>query len=203
MKFVGDVAADGAGVGLHRTEIHAQSGKDAGVGSVHELVGFLQRRLVGMEGIGVLHQELARAHDAEARTYFVAELGLYLVIVHRQLLVAAQFTSGDIGDDLLVGGAETEIALVTVLEAQQLGSVLFPAPGFLPELRRLDRRHQQFKRTRPVHFLANDGLDLAQYAQAERQPAVNAGGLFADHAGTQHQLVADDFGIGRCFFQGG
>jgi hypothetical protein len=41
--------------------------------------------VIGMEAVGVLHQELARAHDAEARPDLVAELGLDLVVVDRQL----------------------------------------------------------------------------------------------------------------------
>jgi hypothetical protein len=43
-----------------------------------------------VERIGVLHQEFARAHHAEARADLVAELGLDLVEVDRQLLVAGQ-----------------------------------------------------------------------------------------------------------------
>ena len=53
-----------------------------------------------------------------------------------------------------------------------------------------------------VHFLADHGLDLAQHAQAQRRPRVEPGGELADHAGLQHQLVADDFGVGGRFLAG-
>ena len=38
-------------------------------------------------------------------------------------------------------------------------------------------------------------------AEAERQEGVNAGGLLADHAGTQHQPVRSDFRFFRRFTQ--
>jgi len=56
---------------------------------IHFPIGFVQAGFVDVEGIGVLHQELARPHDTEARPDLVAELGLDLVKGHRQLLVAA------------------------------------------------------------------------------------------------------------------
>ena len=155
-----------------------------------------------MEGIGILHQKLAGAHDAEPRTDLVTELGLYLVVVDRQLLVAAQFATCDVGDDFLVCWPEAEFPPVTVMDAQQFRPVLLPAAGFLPQLSRLHRGHQKFQRAGAVHFIAYDGLDLAQHAQAKRQPAVDPCGLLADHTGAQHQLVADDLGVGRGFFQG-
>ncbi|MNN11989.1 hypothetical protein D3C81_1249660 [compost metagenome] len=156
-----------------------------------------------MEGVGVLHDELATTHQAEARTDLVTELGLDLVHVERQLLVAGELVAGQVGDDFFVGRADAEVALVAVLQAQQLRAVLFPAAGLLPQLGRLDAGHQHFKGASGVHFLADHGFDLAHYPQAHRQPGVQARGQFADHAGTQHELVADDHCVGRGFFLGG
>ncbi|MNZ43497.1 hypothetical protein D3C78_611000 [compost metagenome] len=202
VELVGAGAADGAGVGLHRTEVQAQAGEHVAVGLVHAVVGFLQRLLVEVEGVGVLHQEFAAAHQAEARADLVAELGLDLEEVDRQLLVAVQLVACQVGDDLFMGRADAELAIVAVLDAQQLGAVLLPAPGFLPQLGRLDRRHQHLEGAGGVHFLAHDVLHLAQHAQAHRQPGVQAGGELADHPGAQQQLVADDHGVGGGFFQG-
>ena len=42
-----------------------------------------------------------------------------------------------------------------------------------------------------------------QDAEAERQPGVDAGGGLADQPGAQHQLVADDLGVGRAFLEDG
>ena len=58
--------------------------------------------LVDVEGVGVLHEELARAHHAEARPALVAELHLDLVEIRRQLAIALQLAARDVGDDFLV-----------------------------------------------------------------------------------------------------
>ena len=92
---------------------------------------------------------------------------------------------------------------MAVLQAQQFRAVLFPAAGLLPQLGRLHRRHQQFQRTGAIHFLAYDAFHLAQYTQPERQPGVYAGRQLADHAGAQHELMADHLGVGGGFLQGG
>lgn len=92
---------------------------------------------------------------------------------------------------------------MTILEAKKLGAVLFPAAGFLPKFGRLHQRHQQLNCTRAVHFLADDLLNLADRAQADRHIGVNAGGKLLDHAGTDHVLLADHISIGRRFFQRG
>ena len=74
----------------------------------------------------------AAAHDAEARADFVAELGLDLVKMNRQLAITLDVAAHDIGDDFLVCRANYEVALVAILETQQLGAVLLAAAGFLP-----------------------------------------------------------------------
>ena len=89
MEFMRGAAADGAGIGIDRAEAQAEPGEDAAVGIEHDLIGLRQAFRAQMEGIGILHQELARAHDAEARADFIAEFGLDLVEIQRQLFVAA------------------------------------------------------------------------------------------------------------------
>ncbi len=84
---------------------------------MHAIVGFLQRLLGEMEGVGVLHQEFASAHQPEARADLVTELGLDLVEVDRQLLVAVQLIAGQVGNDFFVGRAHAELAVVTILQA--------------------------------------------------------------------------------------
>ncbi len=156
-----------------------------------------------MEGVGILHQELPGAHHPETGTHLVAELGLDLVEVGRQLFVALYFAAYEIGDHLFVGGTETELPIVPVGEPQQFRSVLLPAAGLLPQLCRLDGGHQQLLRASPIHLLPHDVFHLAQHPQPEGQPGIEPRGEATDHAGAQHQLVADHFGIGRGFPQGG
>jgi hypothetical protein len=105
--------------------------------------------------------------------------------------------------DFLVGRADDEVALVAVLEAQQFRAVFRSAPGFFPQFEGLYCRHQQFDGPGAVHFLAHDVFDLAQHAQAHRHPGVDATRQATDQSGAQHQLVADDFGVGGSFLEGG
>src|SRR5690606_12589345 len=62
--------------------------------------------------------------------------------------------------------------------------------------------HRHLDRAGAVHFLAHHRFDLAQHAQPQRRPGVQAGGELADHAGLEHQLVADDLGVGGGFLFG-
>ena len=127
VEFVRAGAADRAGVRSHGAKLQAESGEDAAVGVVHVPVFALQIRERGMERVAVLHQELAAAHDAEARADLVAELGLDLVKMERQLAIALDVAAYDVGDDFFVGRANHEFALVAILEAQQFRSVLVPS----------------------------------------------------------------------------
>ena len=109
----------------------AEPGEDAGIGVVHVAVLALEVGVVGVEGVSVLHDEFARAHDAEARPALVAELGLDLVEVHRQPPVALELGARDVGDHLLRGRLDHELALVAVAKAQQLRPIL-PASAPIP-----------------------------------------------------------------------
>ena len=196
-------AADGTGVGGDSAEFQPETGEDARVGVVHVSVLALQVGVIGVERVAILHGEFAPAHDAEARPALVAELGLDLVEMHRQLAIAPQLAAREIGDDLFGCRLDQEVALVPVLEAQQLRAVFFPAARFLPQLRRLHHRHRQLDRAGAVHLVAHDRLDLAHDAQAQRHPGVDAAGEAPDDACAQHQLVADDLRVGRSFPEGG
>jgi len=59
-----------------------------------------------------------------------------------------------------MGRTEAEISLVAIAHPQQLGPVLEPPPGLLPQLCRLDRGHDQLGGPGPFHLLADDGLEL-------------------------------------------
>ena len=202
MEFVAGGAADGAGIGFHRAIIQAQAIKDRTVGPVHDLVGVCQGIHVGMEGIGILHDEFPRAHDAETWANFVTELGLDLVKIGRQLFVAVQLITHHVGDHFLMGWPQAERIVVAIGNAQQFRAIGRRPAGFFPQFHGLHHRHQHFLRAGPVHFLTNYLLHLAQHPQPGWQPGVKAGGQFADHAGTQHQLVAGHNGVRRGFFNG-
>ena len=192
------LVAGGTGV----VEAKAAALEDAAVGLVHLVVGKIGRIAVNVKGVSILHDELAAAHQAEARADLVAELGLDLIEVDRQLAVGGDRAAHDVGHDLLVGRAEAELALVAVLDPQQLGPVLEPAAGLLPQLGGLDRRHDQLDRAGALHLDPDDRLELGQRAPREREVAVDAGGQLRDHAGTGHQALRDDLGVRRVLPQG-
>ena len=192
---MGKVAADRAGFGAHGNGGEAEPGESAQIGGELLVVGMARARLIEVEGVGVLHQKLARAHDAETRPHLVAELPLDVVEVERQILVGAHRGAEDLGDHLLVGRPVQHVAVVPVADAQHFLAVIIVASGFAPEIGRLDGRHQDFDRACAVLLLADDGADLVQDPDAKRQPGVAAGRLLADHAGAQHQPMRDDLGL--------
>ncbi len=203
LELVRGEAADRAGVGLDRAEPEPEAREDPRVGVVHRLVALHQRVAIDVERVGVLHQELAPAHHAEPRPDLVAELDLDLVEVHRQLPVAADVLAHDVGDHFLVRRAEQEVALVAVVDLEELRAELVPAARLLPQLRGHHVRHVDLHRPRTVHFLADDRLDLAQRDEAERHPRIDAGRDLLDHARAEHELLARDFRLGGGFLQRG
>ncbi len=214
VELVGEAAADGAAVGLHGAELDAEAGEDPLVGVEHGPVFTVGVGIIHVEGVAVLHGELAAPHEAETRAPLVAELGLDLEEVHGQLLVAAHVLAHDVGDDLLVRGAQAEVvelALVRrlaplapfrelglglpVAEPQQLVAVELPAPALLPQLRRQHRGHEQFLAAVLGQLLADDLLELADAAVGQGQVAVDAGRGLLDHASPHHELLAHHVGI--------
>ena len=196
-------AANGPGIGLDRHVVERAAAKDRAVGVAHRLVSLVERRRAGVERVRVLHRELAPAHEAEARPHLVAELRLDLVEVDRELPVGVERVAHGIRHDFLGGRAVDEVAVVAVLDAQELLAVALPALRLHPQLARMDRRAEELDRAGAVHLLADDGLELLHRAQAERQVGVDSGRDFADHSGAHHQPLADDVGVGRNFAQRG
>src|SRR6185369_9270834 len=198
-EFMGPVPADRAGVGLDGTELETAALKDPAIRLIHLFVGDISTLFVSVEGVGILHDELAAAHHAETGPDFVAELGLDLVEIERHLPVAAHFPADDVRHDLFVRRSEAELVVLAVLDAEQLFAVLPPATRFLPEFGRGHHRHKDLDRSGPVHLFADDSFDLANRFQPERQVIVDSGSDLPDHSGTEHQLVRNDFGISRSF----
>ncbi len=159
-EFLAGRTADGTTVGLDGDGPQATTLKDPAVGLVHQAIGLLQAVLVGVERIGVLHDEFAPTHQTEAGTNLIAKLGLHLIQVDRELPVGTKQISGECRDDLLVGRAETELATLTVLKVKHdplAVGVPGPAPAALPELRRLELGQERLQGTRRVEFLADNG----------------------------------------------
>ncbi len=80
---------------------------------------------------------------------------------------------------------------------------MLPSTRLLPQLSRDNHRHEKLDGTGPVHLFANDLLDLTDGTQPQGQVIIDTGSELANHAGPQHQLMADNFRIRRGFFKSG
>ena len=202
-EFMGEIAADGAGIGAHGHGFEAQALEGAQIGEEHLAVAVLGGFGGDVEGIGVLHQEFAAAHDAEARAHLVTEFPLDVVEVARQVAVAFGVGAEDVGDHFLIGRAIEHFAVMAVDEAEHFLAIAVIAAGLAPELGGLDGGHQHFLRPCPVLLLAHDLADALEDAPAERQPGVDAGGGLPHQAGAEHEAMRDDGRLGRGFLECG
>ena len=201
-ELLGVGSAHGAGHGVDDDVVQAQAGEDPLVGVAVGLVGGGQAGVVDVEGVGVLHDELAAADDAGSGAGLVTVLGLDLVDDGRQVLVGGVEVLDREGEHLLVGGGQQVVPVLAVAELEQGGAVVVPAPGGLIGLGRQESREVDLLAAHGVHLLAHDVLDLAQRPQPQRQPGVHPGSGPADVAGAHEQSVAGDLGVGRVLAQG-
>ena len=194
---MGQAAAHHAHVGSDHDRIEPEAAEDPLVCPVLRLVAHVEAGLVEVARVGVLHRELADADQAAARPRLVAELGLEVVELDRQLAIRADDVAQQVGDDLLVGHRQDHVAPGTILEPGELRPHRVVASRLAPQVRRLDHRHQQLLAADRVHLLADDGLDPAGHAPAERQQAVDARSQLADVAGPHEEAMGGHLGVGR------
>jgi hypothetical protein len=194
-----DVAADRTRLGRHAHAGQAAARDDVRVRGRHVFVGFLQRLGRGVEAVRILHGEFARAHHAEARPELVAELGLDLVDVLRQLLVALEPVARDVRHHFFVRRAERKEAVAAVVQfEQELAEILEPSRLFV-QLTRVQHRHLHFLRTGLVHLVAHDRRHLLQHAQSGGQERIHARGETLDEPCPQHELMARNLRVARGF----
>src|SRR5665647_2751794 len=190
-------AAHRTGGRLDDDVVETQAIEDLDIGAAVRVIRGLQAGVVDVEGVGVLHDELATAQQAGARTYLVAILELDLVDRQGQILVGAVEVLDRQREHLFVRGAEQVVSALAVLEPEDVLAVVGPAAGRLEGLLGQQRREAQLLGADGVHLVANDALDVAQHLQTERQPGVDAGSDAADVAGADQQPVAGQLRIGR------
>ena len=200
-ELVGQVTANRAGIRLHRNCIKAHAGKGAHISDEHAIIAVLGTGEIGIEAIGILHQEFAAAQHAKARAHFIAKLPLDLVDVLWQVAIRLGAVLENLGEQFLGGRAEQHLAVMTIGDTQHFGAISIIAPRLPPQVGGLDRRHQHFDGTSAILLLANDLFDLGEHAPAQRQPGIDARRSLADHAGAQHQLVRNHLGIARGFLE--
>ena len=203
LKFFTQIATNCAAVSSYSAVVQTKTIENAAVSLRHVLVAELGAGSVFVKAVGVFHDELAPAHQTKTGAALVAEFGLNLVKVFGQLLIAAQILPRNVSNHFFAGRLNYKLVIVAVLNAQQLGAHFLEAPCFLPQLGRLHDGHGAFNRACAVHLLAHNGLNLANHAQAHRHIGINTCAQTLDKTSAHHQLVANDFGIGRRIAQGG
>jgi hypothetical protein len=86
-ELVRRLAAHHAGVGFDDQHRQLQPPEDRQIRLDDSFIPGVEVFLGSMEAVGVLHQELAQAHEAPTRTRLVAELALHLVDELRELAI--------------------------------------------------------------------------------------------------------------------
>ena len=100
-----------------------------------------------------------------------------------------------------MGGSQQVIPRLAVVQLEQGRTVFFPTVRCLVGLCRDQTREVNFLSAHAVHFFTDDVFDLAQDAQAKRQPRVDTGGSASDIAGANQELVGIDLSVSWVFAQ--
>src|ERR1700693_5849135 len=122
-KLMGRGPSDTSRVSLYRTEIEPAPGKYPGIGLIHLVVGLPGPVDIGIKTISVFHDKLPSAHQAKPGTDFIAEFRLNLIEDLWENLIGADLVPDNIGNDLFMGRADTEITVMTVLETEKLFAI--------------------------------------------------------------------------------
>jgi hypothetical protein len=195
-EFVRALAAHHPRVRLDDVEAQPAALEDSPIGALVSPVGRLERRVVGIERVRILHHELARAQHTGAGPGLVAFLRLDLIPDLGQVPVRADLARGQPRHHLLVSHAETQLTPVAVLELEHLGDPVPPA-RLLPDLGRMDHRHRDLLAPDRVHLVTDDRVDLVEDAVTEGEPDEHAGSELAYEARAQHERVTQCLGLRR------
>ena len=99
-------------------------------------------------------------------------------------------------------GAEQVVGALSIVQTEDAVAVRRPAVAGLVGLARQQRGERQLLAADRFHLVADDRLDLAQHAEAERQPGVDAWGRAPDVARAEEQPVARHLGVRGVLPQG-
>jgi hypothetical protein len=196
-ELVVHAATDLSGFGFDDDVLQPATFEHALVRLVHHAVGLAHAVLVPIDRVGILHEELATTQEPVPWAELVAVLPFHLIHALGKVPIRGQIRSRQLGHHLLLGRPEQHLAPVPIREPEHLVPVQVPPARGLPRFRRQRDRHPELLRPRLVHLLADDPLDLAHHAEAERQGGVHAGGDLPDEAASQQQAMTGDLGFGR------
>ena len=200
--FMAHLAAHHTAVAGHRHNLrHAAAGVDAVVGFVAAHIVLLQVFLGGVEGVGILHGELAHTDQAAAAAGFIPELRLDLVDHERILGIGVSHVRHQLDGSFLVGHTKHHIAAGTVLEPQQLRADGIIPAGLAPHICGHGNREQHFLSVDAVHLLADDVFDLRGNALGDGKQRKDAVAHGLDVAAAHHQCLAGNLTVRRSFLE--
>ena len=194
-ELLGGRTAHSAGGSVADFVLNAQPVKNTLVGTAVQLIRILQPLVVHVEGVGVLHHELAATQNTRARAGLVAVLGLNLEQRRREILVGAEKILDSQREHLFVRRPQQVVRALAILQTEQLGAIFGPPIRRLVRFTREQCRECQLLCANAFHLLAHNLLYVAQNLQAQWQPGVHTRGSSPDVAGTDEQLVARDLGV--------
>ena len=175
--------------------LEAAAVEDAVVGADVELVGALQSLAVAVEGVGVLHHELACPQHAGAQAArLIALLGLEMVEQPQEVSVGADLAGDVIGQRLLVRHREHELGAASVAQPRKSSSMSYRRCA--PQLGWLEHRHQHL----PAPIASSSSrttCSTLRWAAGRRQPGPHAGTQLAREAGPHDEPVGHRLGVGR------
>ena len=196
------LAAHHTAVAGHRHNLrHAAAGIDAVVGFVAAHIVLLQVFLGSMEGVGVLHGELAHTDQAAAAAGFIPELRLDLVDHERILGIRISHVRHQLDGSFLMGHAKHHIAARTVLEPQQFRADGIIPAGLAPHISGHGDRKQYFLSVDAVHLLADDVFNLRGDALGDGKQRKDAVAHGLDVAAAHHQCLAGNLTVRRSFLE--
>ena len=155
---------------------------------------------VSIEAVCVLHHEFAGPEDSGSRPGFVPFLELDLVEQLREIPVGADFSGNVCRYRLLMRHRQDHFRTLSVLKTEEL---FYSDPsGLLPWTGRLHHRHRHLLAADPIHLFPDDRLDLPVDAPSGGKVGPQAGTQLANHSGSDQELVAGRFSVGRSVLDG-
>ena len=131
-ELMGVAASNGTGIRFYRPESQSTAAENPIISIVHDLITPVQPLRIGVEGVTIFHDELTTAHQTKPWPCLISVFGLDLVQHFRELSVRGDIVPDDVRKDFLVGGSQTEVPAIPVLDSPKLRTIGVPSSGFLP-----------------------------------------------------------------------
>ena len=181
------VAANRTAFCFDRQVFQTATGKNPAVGAVHTVVDFVELFHGRAEAVGVFHQKFTGTQHAEAGAFFVAEFSLNLIDRQRQLFVAADAVTDEIGDHFFVGRSKCHGNLSISpgnIELNQHRAEGFFSLCAFKQADRLQGRHVEFCGPGGVHFFTDNLRGFLNCLPSQWEVSIGARYQLADQTGS-------------------